>query len=89
MDSVIRTIVRPWGNSQGIRISREILSALGIQANDEVDMKLEQGRLIISKTVRRKTLEEYANAYGGKLGPYEEFEFGEGIGIERWLDEQD
>lgn len=39
--------------------------------------------------VSQKTLEEYANDSGGKLGPYEEFDFGEMIGIEKWLDEQD
>lgn len=30
-----------------------------------------------------------AAAYGGALGPYEEFDWGEGIGIERWVHEED
>ena len=87
MGSTMKTIVKPWGNSQGIRISKELLNLLGIGVNEEVDLSIEDNRLIISKSVQRKTLEEYAQPYGGKLGPYNEFDFGEGIGIERWLDE--
>ncbi len=87
MEYVMNTIIRPWGNSQGIRISKEIMNALGLSVNEEVRMSVEDDRLIISKNVRRKTLEEYAEPYGGKLGPYEEFDFGEGIGISRWLNE--
>ena len=89
MDKTMKTLVRPWGNSQGIRISRELLNLLGIAVNEEVDLSIENNRLIISKPVQRKSLEEYAQPYGGKLGPYNEFDFGDGIGIGRWLDESD
>ena len=87
MSSKMKTTVKPWGNSQGIRISRELLNLLGISVNEEVDLSVEDNRLIISKSVQRKSLEEYAQPYGGKLGPYKEFDFGDGIGIRRWLDD--
>ena len=87
MDRLINTVIRPWGNSQGIRIPKEILAVLGLAVDEKVTMSVENNSLIITKKVQRKTLEEYAKPYGGKLGPYEEFEFGEGIGITRWLDE--
>ena len=87
MSSKMKTIVRPWGNSQGIRISKELLNLVGISINEEVDLSIEDNRLIISKSVQRKSLEEYAQPYGGKLGPYKEFDFGDGIGIRRWLDD--
>ncbi|MBQ9063919.1 MAG: hypothetical protein IJ123_00560 [Blautia sp.] len=89
MSSTLKTVVRPWGDSQGILISGELLSILGIAVNEEVDLSIENNRLIISKPAQRKSLEEYAQPYGGKLGPYNEFYFGDGIGIERWLDESD
>ena len=89
MDKTMKTLVRPWGNSQGIRISRELLNLLGIAVNEEVALSIDNNRLIISKIVQRKSLEEYAQPYGGKLGPYKEFDFGDGIGIGRWLDESD
>ena len=31
-----------------------------------------------------RTLEERAKEYDGKLGPYEEFNWGEPVGRERW-----
>ena len=89
MDKTMKTLVRPWGNSQGIRISKKLLNLLGIAVNEEVALSIDNNRLIISKIVQRKSLEEYAEPYGGKLGPYSEFDFGDGIGIGRWLDESD
>ena len=89
MGNMMKTVVKPWGNSQGIRISKELLNLLGINVNEEVDLYVDNNRLIISKSVQRKSLEEYARPYGGKLGPYTEFDFGDGIGIGRWLDERD
>lgn len=43
-----------------------------------------------SKTSRRKrpspqTLEEYARPDGGRIGPYTEFDWGDGLGFERWI----
>ena len=35
----MKTIVKPWGNSQGIRISKELLNLLGIGVNEEVDLE--------------------------------------------------
>lgn len=89
MSATMKVVVKPWGNSQGIRISKELLNLLGIAVNEEVDLSIENNRLIISKPVQRKSLEEYAQPYGGKLGPYKEFDFGDGIGIGRWLNESD
>ena len=60
MDKTMKTLVRPWGNSQGIRISRELLNLLGIAVNEEVALSIDNNRLIISKIVQRKSLEEYA-----------------------------
>ena len=89
MEGSVKATIRPWGNSQGIRISKELLNRLGIAVNEEVNLSIDNDSLVIRKTVQRKTLEEYAKPFGGKLGPYEEFDFGEGIGIGRWLSEDD
>ena len=37
----------------------------------------------IEKTKPHRTLEERAAAYGNKLGPYHEFEWGEPVGKEK------
>ena len=79
--------IRPWGNSQGIRIPKDILAFLDIALHEEVLLEVHEEGLLIRKKVQRKTLQEYAEEFGGKLGPYDEFDWGEGMGISRWLDE--
>lgn len=81
--SMIAQIAK-WGNSQGIRLSKQLLEEAGMKMNDEVILVAEAGRIIIEKSCRHKTLEERAEQYGGKLGPYEEFDWGEPVGREVW-----
>ena len=58
--------VKAWENSQGIRLSKELLEKAGIQL----------------KEFKHKTLEERAAEFGGKLGPYEETTWGDPMGRE-------
>ena len=84
----VKTKIRSWGNSQGIRIPREIMEIMEFKTNDELNIEIREEGLLLSKTPVRKSLEEYAASYGG-LGPYREFDWGENIGFSRWIDEQD
>lgn len=46
-------------------------------------MDVEEGKIILrKKTFRHQSLEEIAAAYGGKLGPYTEYEWGRPEGRE-------
>lgn len=76
--------VKAWGNSQGIRLSKELLALADIQTNDYLDIELIDGTIVLKKTQKHRTLEERAKEFGGKLGPYEEFDWGEPVGRERW-----
>lgn len=77
--------VKKWGNSQGIRLSKELLALAGIQNNDILDIELVEGNIVLKKASKQhRTLEERARDYNGKLGPYEEFDWGEPVGRERW-----
>ena len=73
-----------WGNGQGIRISRKTMQEMGINLNDTLTLIVEDGKLIIEKTFRHRSLEERAAEYGGKLGPYSEFDWGDPAGREVW-----
>ena len=73
-----------WGNSQGVRLSKKVLELAGMQMNEEVDVLVENGRIMLEKIHRHQTLEERAAAYGGKLGPSEEYDWGEPVGREVW-----
>ncbi len=76
--------VKAWGNSQGIRLSKELLDSAGIRLNEYLDVKVINDNIVLTKTFRHKTLEERAAEYGGSLGPYEEMSWGEPSGREIW-----
>lgn len=76
--------VKTWGNSQGIRLPKELLEKVGAHVDDFFNIEIVNGDIVLSKTFKHKTLEERAAEYGGKIGPYEEFEWGEPLGREIW-----
>lgn len=76
--------VKTWGNSQGIRISKEILKAANIKLDDILDVKISDGMITLVKSFRHKTLEERAERYGGKLNLNGEYDWGERVGREGW-----
>ncbi|MDR0890870.1 MAG: hypothetical protein LBM05_01940 [Endomicrobium sp.] len=78
------TQVKLWGNSSAIRLSKEILKEAKIAPDEILDIKVKDGDIVLSKKIKHKTLEERAIPYGGKIGPYEEFDWGEPMGREFW-----
>ena len=76
--------IKSWGNSQGIRFSREFLASAGIQPDDTLVAEIENGKIILSKSFRHRSLRERAAAYGGSLNLSEEASWGEPQGNEVW-----
>lgn len=44
----MKTAIRKMGNSQGVIIPKPLLAEIGAAANDQVDMKVEEGRIVIA-----------------------------------------
>lgn len=78
------TQVKTWGNSQGVRLSKEILESAGIHNDDLLSIELIDGNIVLKKTFKHRTLEERSAELGGKIGPYDEYMWGESLGRERW-----
>ncbi len=76
--------VKPWGNSQGIRISKDILKEANIFVNDVLNVNVSNGQILLTKPFRHKTLEERAADFGGKLDLDGEFDWGQPAGREVW-----
>lgn len=76
--------VKEWGNSQGIRLPKEILKSAGITLNEMLDVTVTDGVIILAKPFRHKTLEERASEYNGRLMLDGEYDFGEPVGREVW-----
>ncbi len=80
----MQTQVRAWGNSQGIRLPKEILLEAGIALNEILNITVTDGTIKLEKTFKHKTLEERAAEFGGKLNLDGEGDWGEPVGREVW-----
>ena len=76
--------VKTWGNSQGIRISKEALKAANIEVDDVLDIKISDGMIMLVKPFRHKSLEERAAEFGGSLELDGGFDWGDAQGREIW-----
>lgn len=66
--------IQRWGNSNGLRIPKALLEALGIRENDRVELTQTADTITIKKAVTapHRTLEERLTAFYGK--PIEEID---------------
>ena len=53
---ISQTAVRRWGNSQGIRLSKEIINRMNLKEDDEVSISIDDGKMIIEKINKPKYL---------------------------------
>ncbi len=72
--------VKEWGNSQGIRLPKEVLRSAGITLNEFLDVTVSDGVITLVKSFRYKTLEERAAEFDGKLMLDGEYDWGEPVG---------
>lgn len=80
------TRVQKWGNSQGLRLSKELLSHVDISVGDEVDVTVREGTLVITPVHRvrgaldlRELVRRIPKDYKS-----EELEWGDPAGREVW-----
>ena len=76
--------IRPWGNSQGVRLSKELLSSAGIAPDETLVAEAGDGQIVLRRKHRHMSLRERAEKYGGELRLSEEYERDAPIGIELW-----
>ena len=79
------TSVSRWGNSQGIRINKNLLELLNLKINDPVDVIVEDNKIIIMKT-EEKSKVTMKSLFENFDGEYEsgEIEWGGRVGKEEW-----
>lgn len=76
--------VKKWGNSQGIRIPKEILKSINAEIDEKLEIEVVDNKIIIYKTNRHKSLESRIAAYSGKLAIAKERSWNDVKGNERW-----
>jgi antitoxin MazE len=73
--------IKAWGNSQGIRIPKDILDKLGIQVSDVLELDVKNDTIILRKSFKHKTFEERLAEYNGEISVCD-FDWGEPVGKE-------
>ncbi len=84
MEIDMQAKVKVWGNSQGVRLSKEVLQAANIAVDEVLDVKVSDGVISLVKPFRHRSLEERAAEFGGKLNLDGEYDWGEPVGREAW-----
>lgn len=78
--------VKKWGNSQGLRFTKALLAEAGIHVGDEVDVCVEDGRIIVEPVSRvrgRYDLKDLLSRMPEDYQP-EEVDWGPPAGKEVW-----
>ncbi len=74
--------VQRWGNSQGLRLSRQLLEQADIAVGEDVEIIAKKGQIILKKT-KKFDLEEMVSRMPKDYQVQEE-SFGEPVGKEVW-----
>ena len=84
-DDFMQATIQKWGNSQGIRIPKAFLEALGMMENDLVELNRVDDNIVITKAKKQKelTLEDIFKDFNGEYVA-EEFDWGSPVGKEVW-----
>lgn len=73
--------IRSWGNSQGIRIPKDVLDRMQLKISDVLDIEIEGDAIVLRKQFVHKTFEERLAEYNGKIS-VSDFDWGEPAGRE-------
>ena len=88
----IQTNIRKWGNSQGLRLSKEILTQMNLQENDTVGINVYDGKMTVEKISKPKylNLTERLEAFYKRpideiyVESTREIDVGDPVGNEQW-----
>jgi antitoxin MazE len=78
--------IQKWGNSQGLRISKNLLSDAQLDVGDEVDISVKEGVMIVAPAKRirgRHNLKDLVARIPKNYQPGE-VDWGEKVGKEVW-----
>ena len=81
---MIATISK-WGNSQGLRFPKNVLTELGLSAGDKVKFYIQKDKIIlepVKKSKRKYNINELVKQIPSDYKPYEEL--GSKAGMEEW-----
>jgi len=80
------TKIQKWGNSQGVRIAKNILADVGLNVGDEVEISVKDGSITISATKRKRGRHSLEELVARIPENYQvaEVDWGKPVGKEIW-----
>jgi len=78
--------IQKWGNSQGLRLAKNLLADAHIGVGDEVDITVKDGIIVVSPAKRIRGRHNLEDLVARIPGNYQtsEVEWGEPVGKEAW-----
>jgi antitoxin MazE len=81
---MITTYIRKWGNSLAVRLPQSLLAQLNLQADGEVEISIDEGRLILSPVKKPSYRLDELLAQISPESLHDEIDFGKPVGKEVW-----
>lgn len=88
---ISQTAIKKWGNSQGIRLPKEIINMTGFKENEKVEISVDNGIITIKKAAKKySNLVERLEAFYNKpiddifVRNTQEVDIGAPVGEEYW-----
>ena len=79
----METVLKKWGNSQGIRLPKNLLNELKWKNGDKLSLTIKNNKIVIEPQQKHKTIKELFKDYEGDYVK-EEIDWGEPVGKEIW-----
>ena len=78
--------IQKWGNSQGLRFTKNVLADANMEVGDEVDIEVKEGAIIISPAKRKRGRHNLETLVALIPENYQadEVDWGEPVGKEVW-----
>ena len=77
------TTVQRWGNSLAVRIPKPIALQAALEENSEVDISVEEGRIVVSPATKEWKLEDLLEGIT-RRNSHKEIKWGDRAGGEAW-----
>jgi antitoxin MazE len=81
--STVRVQVVKWGNSNAVRLPKTVLDRAEVQAGEELDIRVEKGKITLSPTKNKVTLDSLVSGIT-KKNLHREQDWAKAVGNEPW-----
>ena len=82
----MNTTIQKWGNSQGLRLKKEVLDALNLSAGDQIKVSVKSGSIVISPAKKKRKKVDLNKLLAKVPKDYKpkEIDWGSPVGKEIW-----